>query len=71
MQYIECTPAYGRDYKSAKEVKAAWVEGKDFLIASVDHPDCGRYLNKDDAPKGTTLLLRYKALTQVTTIKVE
>ena len=44
--YMTVTPAYGRDYKSAKAAKADWNEGKDFMIADVMHPDCGRYVNK-------------------------
>ena len=66
--FLEVTPAYGRDYKSAKEVKAAWAEGKDFQIATFG-PEMGRYVNKDDAPKGATIMLRYKKLTQVATVK--
>ena len=27
------TPAYGRDYRSAREAKAAWYEGKDLQDA--------------------------------------
>lgn len=27
---ITVLPAYGRDYKSEAELKAAWAEGKDF-----------------------------------------
>jgi hypothetical protein len=69
MQYIEVVPAYGRDYKTAKEVKAAWAEGKDFQIASIDHPNSGGYVNKDDAVKGITFNVRYKRLTQVVVIK--
>jgi hypothetical protein len=26
-------PAYGRDYKNAKEARNAWKDGKDFIIA--------------------------------------
>ena len=64
-------PAYGRDYKSAKEVKEAWEAGKDFLICDAFSPDDGRYLNKDDAPKGATFNVRYKGMTQITTIKTK
>jgi hypothetical protein len=69
--WLEVTPAYGRDYRSAKAAKEDWAAGKDFKIASVDHPDCGRYVNKDDAPKGSTVLIRYRELTQVTCVKVK
>ena len=29
---LDILPAYGRDYKSIAEVKAAWESGKDFQI---------------------------------------
>lgn len=41
-------PAYGRDYKSQKEVKADWDANKDFIIADVFHGG-GTYINKEDA----------------------
>ena len=34
---ITLIPAYGRDYASAKAVKADWAAGKDFLIAQYGH----------------------------------
>lgn len=69
--YIGVAPAYGRDYKSAKEVKAAWEEGKDFVITDMMHPRSGSYVNKDDAPKGSTINVRYKRQTAVCPIKVK
>ena len=69
MVYLTLTPSYGRDYKSAKEVKAAWEEGKDFTIADMFHPDSGRQVNKADAPKGATLNIRYKGLAQIAVVK--
>jgi hypothetical protein len=38
-------PAYGKDYKSIKEVKEAFEANKDFMIASVG-PYMGRYVNR-------------------------
>lgn len=36
--------AYGRDYKTEKDMKADWIAGKDFVIQSVvDGP--GRYVS--------------------------
>lgn len=61
-------PAYGRDYKSKKDVQAAWDAGKDFLIA--DMFSGSGYINKSDAPKGTTIMVRYCNKTKVTPIKV-
>jgi hypothetical protein len=68
MLYMELVPAYGRDYTSAKQVREAWAQGKDFTIADFG-PDEGRKVNKDDAPKGATLNVRYKRLTQICVIK--
>jgi hypothetical protein len=64
-------PAYGRDYKSAKEVKAAVDANKDFQVASMF--DGGGYTSKDELKnKGvTSVVLRYKKLTQVTSHKVK
>jgi hypothetical protein len=66
--FYELTPAYGRDYKSAKEVKAAFESGKDFLG---DYQLDFALVNKAQLPVGSTVLLRYKRNTQVTTLKVK
>lgn len=66
------TPAYGRDYKSAKAVKEDWAAGKDFVVADVMDPYCGKPINREDAVKAgiTTVNIRYKKLTQVCVVKV-
>lgn len=69
MDYITITPAYGRDYKLKKEVLADWNAGKDFRVNTFGHPHDGRYLNKNDAPQGAVINVRYKNLTQVCVIK--
>lgn len=63
------TPAYGRDYKSVKEVKAALSAGKDFVIADVMHKDCGRYCSANELV-GTTpvVTVRYNKLRSVTVV---
>jgi hypothetical protein len=66
--FLSAVPAYGRDYKSKKEVLADWNAGKDFLIQDMRHSG---YVNKNDAPKGATINIRYKRLTQVLPIKVK
>lgn len=53
------TPAYGREYKSKKEVEAALSEGKDFIL----QPE-GQYINYEQLPSGFHQV-RYKRLTQV------
>lgn len=70
-EYITLVPAYGRDYKSAKEVQADWDAGKDFMIQSFGHPDDGRHINKQDAKTGMVLNIRYKRLTQIKVIRVK
>ena len=68
---LTLVPAYGRDYKSGKEVQEAWDAGKDFQINQFGNPDDGRYINKQDAKPGMTLNIRYKKLTGVKVIKVK
>lgn len=64
-------PAYGRDYKSAKEVKADFEADKDFLIQDFFSPWDGKHCNKSDLDNGETVKIRYKNLTQVVVIKVK
>lgn len=47
MSYIEVVPAYGRDYKNQRDVRADWNAGKDFLSTSVI--GSMGYINKQDA----------------------
>ncbi len=67
--FFALVPAYGRDYKSAKAVKADWEAGKDFQINMFMSPEDGRYINKEDAPKGARLTVRYNRNTQIMVIK--
>jgi hypothetical protein len=62
---LTVVPAYGRDYKSKKAVQEDWDAGKDFLCAGLNRG----YVNKEDAPKGTTVTIRYAKLTKVHLIK--
>lgn len=63
--YVSAVPAYGRDYKSKKEVLADWNAGKDFLTVGIGG---GGYVSKADKPAGVTLNIRYKNQTQVCVI---
>jgi len=66
---LTLSPAYGRDYTSAKAVKADWQAGKDFRIESYG-PDMGRYIGKEEADaEHLTVMIRYKRLTQLCVIK--
>jgi len=66
--YYELTPAYGRDYKSANEAKAAFEAGKDFIG---DYQLGFKPINKPQVPIGSTVLLRYRRNTQATSVKVK
>jgi hypothetical protein len=66
--YLTVVPAYGRDYKSAKAVKADWEAGKDFRVNDMSSQWDGSYVNKDDKPDDVTLSVRYNQLTKVALI---
>ena len=61
------TPAYGRDYKSAKEVKADFVAGKDFVLNTFQG---STYCSIVDCLPGATLVFRFGGNRKVTSIKV-
>ncbi len=63
--YLSAVPAYGRDYKSQKAVKADWAAGKDFRVEDLRS---GGYINKDDKPADVVLNIRYDRLTKVCVI---
>lgn len=73
--YLTVQPAYGRDYKSKKEVRAAWLAGKDFEICTlatfISPIRSGRYVNKEDAPRGATINVRYDRQRKVCVIPVQ
>lgn len=69
MNTVSLVPAYGKDYKSKKEVQAAWDANADFLIQCFGHPYDGKYINKADAEEGVTYNIRYKKLRSVLPIK--
>lgn len=61
MTYIEAIPAYGRDYKNQKDVRADWSAGKDF-----QDPMSGSFLNKQDAESlGLKVIIRYDKMMKV------
>lgn len=57
-------PAYGRDYKSAKEAKADWKAGKDFIINDFFSPYDGKPCSIRDTKD--QVLIRYDKLRKVT-----
>jgi len=64
--YRTLTPAYGRDYKSIKEVKADFDANKDFIL----QPE-GCYINKEQIAKDIVVNIRYKKLTMIAPIRVK
>ncbi len=65
--YFELSPAYGRDYKTAAEVKAAFASGMDF---EGDYQLGFKPVNRPQLPKGATVMLRYARSRKVATAKV-
>jgi hypothetical protein len=63
--YATITPAYGRDYKSAKEAVADFEANKDFQIQP-----SGQYINKEQIATGITVHIRYKNQTRDVLVEV-
>lgn len=65
-------PAYGRDYKSRKEVVEALTAGKDFECADVFSGYCGSMCNLQDLnTQGIrTVTIRYAKLTKVIMVNI-
>ena len=61
MGYTIGVPAYGREYTTAKAVKADWDNGKDFVICNMHDEYDGKPFNKADASMAghTSVQLRY------------
>lgn len=68
--YTTLSPAFGRDYKSAAEVKAAFLSGERDFIANTPFGSGTTNIRDGYIHPGTTIQLRYKRLTMVTTVKV-
>jgi hypothetical protein len=62
------TPAYGRDYKTAKAVKADWKAGKDFIIADFGHKYEGKPANKEQLKNERFITIRFSGLRKVTSV---
>ena len=70
MRYLTLIPAYGRDYKSKKEVLNDFNAEKDFIIADFSHPYDGKPVNKQQLDAGTTVNIRYKKLTNICQVQL-
>ena len=72
MKYITLTPAYGRDYKSKKEVESAFRDGMDFILHDFGSRWDGKPCSIRDfcGNEGTTFTLRYDKLRKVHTVTI-
>lgn len=66
------TPAYGRDYSSAKAAKADFYAGKDFIVNDFHDPYDGKPVNIQDLRQTETrrVTLRFSSLRKVTVVDV-
>jgi hypothetical protein len=72
-RFLHVVPAYGRDYKSKKEILADWNAGKDFQICDMSCQNDGAYVNKEDAENDSALWevhVRYAKLSKVMAIRI-
>ena len=69
---ITLVPAYGRDYKSKKDLLAAFDENLDFKIADISCPWYGKYAGKRELLEHgyTEANIRYKKLSNVAVVKL-
>lgn len=70
---LTLVPAYGRDYTTVEALKRDWESGKDFRIATVASPDCGRYTSIRDLKKlpGNHVKLRYNQLQDCVLVSIK
>jgi|TARA_R110000744_G_scaffold288128_1_gene399184 hypothetical protein len=61
---IKLVPAYGRDYKTLKSLKADFHKNKDFRVADIGNRWNGSYVNKQGLSDFglTTAFIRYNKL---------
>lgn len=73
MYDLTLVPAYGRDYKTPEEAKAAWRAGKDFIIQSVMSPYLGKYASIHEVLHfpGQEIRIRYAQRSEILILKVE
>lgn len=73
MSTATVTPAYGRDYSSAKKAREAWEEGMDFILRDYASPWDGKPCNVTDLSTSsdyTHVNIRYGKLRKVTRVKL-
>lgn len=58
------TPAYGRDYRNARDARTDFEAGKDFVLNTFNGSG---YVGRADFADGARIVLRYGQLRKVTT----
>jgi hypothetical protein len=67
MTFYELVPAYGRDFKNAKEAKEAYRNGADFFIPSISRYASIRDFENMDK-HSVNIIIRYGNLRKVTQV---
>ena len=67
--YQTVGPAYGRDYRSAREAIADFNANMDFVMLTMGHN--GTYCSKRDFQPGVHVMIRYSQMRKVVDVKVE
>lgn len=63
--WAEIVPAYGRDFKNARDAKDYFVAGHDWKYAVT-----GQYCSIRDVAPGNTVILRYRNIERTTNVTV-
>jgi len=64
---ITLIPAYGRDYTTAKAVRADWTAKKDFIVADIHNRWDGKPTNITDQ-RGEKVMIRFSGLRKIVVI---
>jgi len=66
---VTLTPAYGRDYRTAKAAKTDWLAGKDFIIADLFGKWDGKPTSIADRESlGKFVTIRFCGLTKICSV---
>jgi hypothetical protein len=68
--FLTLVPAPKRDYKKPEEVQEDWDNNLDFQICDISSR-YGKYINKQDAPVGSTMKIHFNRRTKVHLIEVK
>jgi hypothetical protein len=65
-------PAYGRDYKSVKAMKADFDANKDFIVADLSDRYDGKPVNKADLQSigQSSIMIRYSNLRKISNVQI-